>query len=265
MSIKLKIGDKVKIPKTKSTGAPLGHSNMVTAAKSMGQDFLYFKNKDGYVYSLGVSMDGIAGDHFTIDDIELYEEYKTKINSAVTEFLINDAKEQEEDLRKYDVIKYGELGLEVEGVNFGEVTEETLKTKLRTLSTNYMIANIEMHKLLYSDPYQYADELKRIKNFNSPGQPLLHGSPELNARYNEIFNEEYTEGEIGWYDWNKEYLSSITIEDVLSTNELPNYEDPYEEGDGGGYISLPALRVYKERAGEWTADNEVQYQYRVIL
>jgi len=194
---------------------------------------------------------------------ELYEEYKTKINSAVTEFLINDAKEQEEDLRKYDVIKYGELGLEVEGVNFGEVTEETLKTKLRTLSTNYMIANIEMHKLLYSDPYQYADELKRIKNFNSPGQPLLHGSPELNARYNEIFNEEYTEGEIGWYDWNKEYLSSITIEDVLSTNELPNYEDPYEEGDGGGYISLPALRVYKERAGEWTADNEVQYQYDI--
>ena len=79
MSIKLKIGDKVKIPKTKSTGAPLGHSNMVTAAKSMGQDFLYFKNKDGYVYSLGVSMDGIAGDHFTIDDIELYEEYKYTI------------------------------------------------------------------------------------------------------------------------------------------------------------------------------------------
>lgn len=73
MSIKLKIGDKVKIPKTKSTGVPLGHSNMVAAAKSMGQDFLYIKRKDD-IYSLGVSMDGIAGDHFTIDDIELYDE-----------------------------------------------------------------------------------------------------------------------------------------------------------------------------------------------
>lgn len=74
MSIKLKIGDKVKIPKTKSIGVPLGHSTMVITAKSMGQDFLYFKNKDGYVYTLGVIMDGIAGDHFTIDDIELYDE-----------------------------------------------------------------------------------------------------------------------------------------------------------------------------------------------
>lgn len=74
MSIKLKIGDKVKIPKTKSTGVPFEHSYMVTAAKSMGQDFLYFKNKDEYVYSLGVSMSGISGDHFTIDDIELYDE-----------------------------------------------------------------------------------------------------------------------------------------------------------------------------------------------
>ena len=73
MSIKLKIGDKVKIPKTKSTGVPLGHSNMVITAKSMGQDFLYFKRKDD-IYTLGVSMDGIAGDHFTIDDIELYDE-----------------------------------------------------------------------------------------------------------------------------------------------------------------------------------------------
>lgn len=73
MSIKLKIGDKVKIPKTKSTGVPLGHSNMVIIAKSMGQDFLYFKRKDD-IYTLGVSMDGIAGDHFTIDDIELYDE-----------------------------------------------------------------------------------------------------------------------------------------------------------------------------------------------
>ena len=35
-----------------------------------------------------------------------------------------------------------------------------------------MIANIELHKLVYSDPYQYSDELKRIKNFNSPRQPL---------------------------------------------------------------------------------------------
>lgn len=74
MSIKLKIGDKVKIPKTKSIEVPLKYSSMVKTAKSIGQDFLYFKRKDDYVYTLGVSMGGIAGDHFTIDDIELYDE-----------------------------------------------------------------------------------------------------------------------------------------------------------------------------------------------
>ncbi len=43
MSIKLKIGDKVKIPKTKSIGVPIGHSNMVKIAKNMGQDLFVFQ------------------------------------------------------------------------------------------------------------------------------------------------------------------------------------------------------------------------------
>jgi len=194
---------------------------------------------------------------------ELYEEYKTQINKAVTEYISQDAKQTEDTLRTYDIIKYGELGLETEGVNFGEVTEETLQTKLNTLSTNYMIANIELHKLLYSDPFQYADELKRIKNFNSPGQPLLHGSSALNSTLNKSYNKDYVQGDLGWTDFNKEYLNSITMEDVLSTNELQDYDDPYEEGDGGGYIMDKANRIYSIRAGEWTEDNEKQYQYDV--
>ena len=192
---------------------------------------------------------------------QLYEEYKSEINKAVTEYISQDAKQVENTLRTYDIIKYGETGLEVEGINLNEITEETLQTKLQALSTNYMIANIELHKLVYSDPFQYADELKRIKNFNSPGQPLLHGSPTLNSTLNKAYNKDYIQGELGWTDFNKDYFDAITVEDVLSTNELPNYEDPFEETDGGGMILLQAKRVYMLRAGTWTADNERQYQY----
>ena len=56
-----------------------------------------------------------------------------------------------------------------------------------------MINNIELHKLLYSDPYQYSDELKRIKNFLSPRQSLLSKSAEMAAAMNRVWNEGYSD------------------------------------------------------------------------
>ena len=45
--------------------------------------------------------------------------------------------------------------------------KKKLMQHLEMLQINYMINNIELHKLIYSDPYQYKDELKRIKSFIS--------------------------------------------------------------------------------------------------
>lgn len=195
---------------------------------------------------------------------EVYENNKKEINAAVEEFIKNDAQDNRNLLEAYGAIGYDEDGLYVENLAFGDnITEQSLNTKLQVLSVNYMIANIEMHKLVYSDPYQYSDELKRIKNFNSPRQPLVYGSKKINAAFNKQYNKGYSKDDIGYTDMNRDVFRSSVISDVFTVGSLPGYEIPFEETDGGGYISLKANRIFGIRSGEWTEGNEKQYRYDI--
>jgi hypothetical protein len=72
------------------------------------------------------------------------------------------------------------------------MSKEELVLEMKALSINYMIANIEFHKLLYSDPYQYSDELKRIKSFNSPRQLIVGGQYPINDALNQVWNDGYS-------------------------------------------------------------------------
>lgn len=203
------------------------------------------------------------------DAEQLYEDNKQSINSAVEAFIKKETEETEELLREYDIITTEDNIVKVDKVAlFGKeemITQAGLNTKLKALSINYMIANIEMHKILYSDPYQYNDELKRIKNFTSPGQALVPSSQNIDARLNEIYNKGFKPGDIGYTDMTKDHFRSVSLQDVLSTNENIGYEIPHEETDGGGLILDKANRVFKLRAGTWTANNEKQYRFDVAF
>jgi hypothetical protein len=196
---------------------------------------------------------------------EGFKGYAAEINAAVDEFIKQDAADTEALLKDFGIVYYGAEGLTVDDIMFDdniELTEKTLKDKLQVLSVNYMIANIEMHKLLYSDPYQYKDELKRIKNFNSPRQALMVGSQDVNAALDAIYNKGFKPGDIGYTDMTVDYFKAIALGDVLSANDLKGYE-PYEETDGGGYILDKANRIFGIRSGEWTDANEAQYRHDV--
>jgi hypothetical protein len=132
------------------------------------------------------------------------------------------------------------------------------------LQINFMINNIELHKLLYSDPYQYKDELKRIKKFLSPRQALSSNSSELNAAMNNVYNE----GEIGRTDFTRDYFRTVTMTDVMAVGDLPGYgkgedEEAFEETDGSGIISLPAHRNFRIRSGDWNDAEEAQYKFDI--
>jgi hypothetical protein len=194
---------------------------------------------------------------------EGFKGFKSEINEAVDEFIKQDAADTEALLKMYGIVYYGSEGLTIEDIELDrelDLNEKTLRDQLQVLSVNYMIANIEMHKLLYSDPYQYSDELKRIKNFNSPRQALLVGSQDVNAALNEIYNKGFKPGDAGYTDMTLDYFRTITLGDVLSASDLKDY-DPYKETDGGGYILLKANRVFGIRSGEWTEANEAQYRH----
>lgn len=197
---------------------------------------------------------------------KLYNDYAKEINDAVNNFISQEAETTETVLRNFDAIQTTAEGIETEGLLFGEdqvLSKEELSNKLKMLSLNYMIANIEMHKLVYSDPYQYSDELKRIKNFNSPRQALVYGSIKINAALNDKYNQGYEVGDIGYTNMNIDHFVSSVIDDVFSTEEFDEYKQPYEETDGGGYISLKANRVFLLRTGQWNDAKEDQYRYDI--
>jgi hypothetical protein len=76
----LSVGDKVKIPKTKSVGDPIEKSKNIRIAKSEGQAYLYYTGeKDGKLLLNNELQEG-SGDFFTLKDVELY----TKENNMRT-------------------------------------------------------------------------------------------------------------------------------------------------------------------------------------
>lgn len=196
---------------------------------------------------------------------EVYTKYKGEIEKAVKDFILKEGKDTYELLRMFDIIKDDVEGLTVENLNFAndmDVTEENVKTKLNVLSANYIIANIEMHKLLYSDPYQYENELKRIKNFLSPRQYLMHGSSRVNSALNKVYNKGYKKGDLGYTDMERDNFRVVTLADIYSTADLDGY-DPFEETDGGGGITIKGKRMLMLKTGMWTDELERQYRHDI--
>ena len=197
---------------------------------------------------------------------KLYNDNKAEIDAAVQRFIAEDASTTDAMLRGFGAVYNTAEGIETEGLLLSEdnrLSKEEYESKLKVLSVNYMIANIEMHKLVYSDPYQYSDELKRIKNFNSPRQALLYGSNKVNSALHEQYNKGFAPGDIGYTDMNLDHFVSSVIEDVFSVEDFDEYMKPYEETDGGGYISLKANRIFLLRTGQWNDAKEKQYRYDI--
>ena len=199
---------------------------------------------------------------------KVYKEFKSEIDKAVEKKVLKEAGILQELMEKYGLYVVNEKGnYELQGIsngerNFGEQEENTFNKTLNFLSVNYMIANIELHKLLYSDPYQYSDELKRIKQFLSPRQMIVNGSQEMSSLYNKVWNKGYESTDIGSTEFTREYFRSATHTDVMGVIDLPGY-GKFKATDGSGIISFKAHRHLRIRAGEWNDNEERQYRYDI--
>jgi len=201
---------------------------------------------------------------------EIYDSFtneakdSNKIDDAVNQWIKDDVTDRIKDYTAQGLIKekkglYSVKNIEI--ANKKSLTEEQLRNHLTVLSANYMINNIELHKLVYSDPYQYKEELKRTKNFNSPRQ-YLTSSKQFNAAYNTIINLDYEPDDIGYTNINRDALNTITLEDVTAIQDAKMY-DPYKETDGGGVITLQGYRLMRKLSGNWNPFEETQYRYDI--
>ena len=213
---------------------------------------------------------GILGDTVHSDVLaakgtpeEVYSAFENKINGKLADFIQKDMIKLKQSLTQYGILKEGMLGFDFENINLPKnIGEKEVDKQLMALTANYMIANIEMHKLLYSDPYQYEDELKRIKSFNSPRQAIINSSPKMNAALSNVWNKGFKAGDIGFTKFTQDYFRSATHADVIGIIDLPNYTS-FKETDGSGIINMKANRQFRIRAGNWNSEEERQYKYDV--
>jgi hypothetical protein len=156
-----------------------------------------------------------------------------------------------------------------EGIDKFKMTETQLNNTLMFVNANYYINNIEFHKILFGDPYQFKikngvlDEPKRAKSFFSPRRTTFD-SPEYNMflnRQNKVGDIELTPEDYGYHD-NKEYASTVTLKDVeLDTD---NYEG-VNEADAFSYVIDVAYREVKNKNGQWSESAEAWHQYQMAL
>ena len=201
--------------------------------------------------------------------LTVYKAFEDRINTALEKFIREESKKTKQLLMKMEVLtKSKDNTWTAEDLNLESkenISSEALDRQLNMLSINYMINNIELHKLLYSDPYQYSDELKRIKNFLSPRTPLIHNSKKLNAMFNKIWNGMYpNKNDIARTDFTREYMTSTTLSDVKAYLDLKGYTFGWEETDGGGTILYRAYRNFRIRNSNWNSAEEKQFKYDIV-
>ena len=201
---------------------------------------------------------------------EVYTHFEARINNAIDAFVKRDVERRKTVYSNYNILSEDDAGFNFNGIEFEKKTalsENDVNVNIKYLAVNYMINNIELHKLVYSDPYFYKDELKRIKSFLSPRQAIIYGSVGLNAAMNNVYNEGYTDADdIGFTEFIDDYFNTITLDDVKGIADVEGFSKEYSsftETDGGGMITMKAYRNFRIRAANWNSNEERQYRYDV--
>jgi hypothetical protein len=218
-----------------------------------------------------------------------------EINSSVKFFIEEKVKKSREELTKLNQIRTVEdnvysIPLLLDSI-FNDSKGLVVKDKYNLSSkqvdniltfsnVNYIIANIEMHKILFGDPYQFKikdgklDETKRIKSYLSPRQ-TTHQSTNvdnmLNNMYNKAGNVELSSNDPGYTQFKPNITTIVTTiannsEDIFGSLALSGNENysKVTEADGSSTIMLTAFRQAKIKNGQW--DNkqaESWYQWEM--
>lgn len=216
----------------------------------------------------------------TQEQIEKYiDDNIDSINLAISNF-IKDTAEQTKNL----LIKNGEIvyvkadriayaGLQDKfaaknDINKFNMNETDVDNLLTFVNANYIINNIELHKLFFGDPYEFAvkkgklDETKRIKSFLSPRRTTFD-SPEFNTFLNDEYNVagdiKLSPDDLG-YHLHKSFVNTVTLSDInLYTDTYSNVN----EADAGSIIMDNSYREVKLKNGQWTNEAEKWHQWQM--
>lgn len=149
------------------------------------------------------------------------------------------------------------------------LSQDEIMQVLSFANMNYMIANIEMHKFIFGDPYQFKiskdgklDETKRIKSWLSPRR-ITVDLPEQNKKFNEVYNNPTKDisldpDDLFRYTF-KSYVKTVTLNDVNPASEFVQKFEGYDEADGFSIMIDGAYREVKLKNGDTFSEEWFQW------
>jgi hypothetical protein len=226
-------------------------------------------------------------------------ENKEEINKSVKEYIDGTVAELKQSLMSNNQVtlskngKYTYMGLlssfagqnSPYGLNKKNLSEDQFNNILTFVNTNYIINNIEYHKVLFGDPYQFKikdgilDETKRIKSFLSPRRftfNMTEYNNKLNSEANTVDGNLLTENDYGYHEF-KDYLKTITASDVNLVSSLSKLFRAYggtdakgktisiNETDASSWISPTAFREVNMKNGQWSDEAEAWHQWQMAF
>jgi hypothetical protein len=205
-----------------------------------------------------------------VSDEDLVESLRntiTSLNQSTLKDLIN-AGEVVENSEGYAYETLDSKFAQTNELNRNSLSEDSMMQVLSFVNMNYMIANIEMHKFIFGDPYQFKikngklDETKRIKSWLSPRRVTID-HPEfnkfLNNRYNDVTENISLEADDLFRYTFKSYVKTITLNDVNPASEFVQKFAGYDESDGFSIMIDGAYREVKLKNGD--TFNEEWFQW----
>jgi hypothetical protein len=159
-------------------------------------------------------------------------------------------------------------------LNKNKLSKDELDMIIDFVNANYSINNIEYHKILFGDPFQFKidgkklDETKRIKSFLSPRR-ITVDYPELNNWLNDEYNKvdgiQLTPKDPG-YHLHKSFARTFTAKDVDVVGGLGSVKPAYlntNEADAASWISPTSYREVKIKNGQWPQEAEAFHQWQM--
>ncbi len=208
--------------------------------------------------------------------IEALNEGTLRILKENNRVIFSPAKDDKEDT--YSFIRLDNDFAVKEKLDRLNLTKDEIDAIIKFTNVNYVINNIEYHKILFGDPYQFAikdgqlDETKRIKSFLSPRRRMFD-TPEFNTFLNQKMNmageiklaapdpSKNNFGDPG-YHLHKSYTNTVTFSDVEIVGSIATLKNiPKEiqdkfakkakETDGASWIMDTTYREVKMKNGQW--------------
>jgi hypothetical protein len=224
-----------------------------------------------------------------IDEFLNNEQNKEKIENSIKDFIDTTVKQQKKILvDNREVVSVGTEGrlvyrgldktMATFGINKYNLNEKSLNDILAFVNMNYIINQIEYHKLLFGDPYQFKikqegskviiDQTKRIKPFLSPRRITVNFgllNNWLNSELNKIGDIVLTNNDFGYHQ-HKDYAKTFTAKDMAIVGKLADRFPAYaktDEADASSWMNAGAYREVKWKNGQWSPEAEAFHQWQM--